>query len=141
MKPDSICSLTYILYLILFKFSTLSAQKEISQLKCDLLTIPVRENQLFDTCSLGEEFRIAVKIYMQECINAKHILSIVSNNGKRLVLIRTHNRRQKIIIESSLSRVTLKAVSRRVNLKNWDNYVEIIQKRNRKGRVLIILKN
>ena len=130
--------LSYILHLLLgmiFRISTHN-QEEINQLKCELLTIPVRENQLFDICSLGEEFKISLDIYMKECINARHILTIFDNaNGKRLLLIRTHNRREKLVIESSLNRITLKGITRTVNLKTFENNIEIIQKRNRRGRV------
>ena len=130
--------LTYILYLFLpHIISYIKPQTEVQQLKCDLLTIPVRENQLFDTCSLGQEFKISLKIYMQECISAKHILTIVDGNGKRLLLIRTHNKRQKIVIESSINRVTLKGITRSVNLKSWNNNVEIVQERNRRGKVIL----
>ena len=100
--------------------------------QCEALsTIIVKENQLIDSCSLGQEFHISFKLYMSECINARYILDVIdlNNNNKKLLYVRTHNRRQKLIIQSYLKRFTLKAVTTKVNLQSWDNTIEIVQEK------------
>ena len=104
--------------------------------RCDQQTISVQANQLIDTCTLGEEFKISLKIYMSKHLKAKHILTIVDDLGKTLLLIRNHNRRQKIVIQSSLKGLRLKGITNTANLKSWENNVDIEQKRNEEGKVL-----
>ena len=121
--------LSYIFYILLIMITNITSQDETKMCRCERQTISVQPNQLIDTCTLGEEFKISLKIYMNKHSKAKHILTVVDENGKRLLLIRNHNRRQKIVIESSLKGLKLKGVTDTANLKSWDNNVEIEQKR------------
>ena len=96
------------------------------------VSIAVRTNNLFETCKLEQEFEISFDLYFNKFPKRKYILEIVDVNRKRkkILSVRSHAKRQKLIIKSTINRYTkMTAVTRKVNLENWNNTIKIIQEK------------
>ena len=71
---------------------------------------------------------ISFKIYIKQFQKNRNILDIGDMYGKTLLKVKSHKRRQKIIIRSTFTRKVV-GVTRRIQLENWNNSIRISQEK------------
>ena len=95
-------------------------------------SIPVKANNLIETCTLDREFEISFQMYFNKFPGQKYVLDImdVKNKRKRILSVRSHNKKPRLLIQSKINDYTkTRALTKRVKLENWNNTVKIIQEK------------
>ena len=85
-------------------------------------TIVVKQNNLIDTCLLGQEFEISFKMYFNKFQKFKNILNIVDLKSSRkkknkLLSVKSHRKKKRLQISSTINNfVGIKAVAKNLGV-------------------------
>ena len=131
MKP-----LSYILFCILpiFLIALYPNETKVNEPKFCVphASIPVKANNLIETCALDREFEVSFQMYFNKFPGQKYVLDImdVKNKRKRILSVRSQNKKQRLLIQSKINDYTkTKAFTKKVKLESWNNTLKIIQEK------------